>query len=91
MTASRGERGGYTALSGKRRVETPDGAVEVSLPEGVQPGEVLRPRGKGRPRVGDEGRGDPNLRVALELPRAPSERERALHRELARLGDEASK
>jgi molecular chaperone DnaJ len=73
------------ALGTRRSVATLDGRVEVTIPPGTQPDEVLRIRGKGLPRFGGAGRGDLNLRIRLHVPERLSERQRALYEELQRL------
>jgi molecular chaperone DnaJ len=73
------------ALGTQRSVATLDGHVEVTIPPGTQPDEVLRVRGKGLPRFGGPGRGDLNLRIRLHVPEHLSERQRALYEDLKRL------
>jgi molecular chaperone DnaJ len=70
-------------------VPTLNGAVEVTVPPGTQPGEVLRLRGKGLPVFGGRGRGDLNLRIEVRIPERLSAEERELYerlRALARRG-----
>lgn len=64
------------------KVPTLDGAVEVTVPAGTQPGEVLRLRGKGLPVFGAHGRGDLNLRIEIKIPERLSAEERALYEKL---------
>jgi curved DNA-binding protein len=68
-------------------VPTMEGAVDVAIPAGTQPGQVLRLRGQGMPRR-DGSRGDQLVRVKVELPRDLSPRERALVEELNKLRTE---
>jgi len=57
-------------LGGTFTFEALDGAVEVTLEPGTQPGTVLRVRGRGLPRIDNRsGRGDLHLRVAVDIPR----------------------
>ena len=67
-------------------VPTLDGNVEVKLPAGTQPNEILRLRGKGLPRFGQKGCGDINLRIQIHIPGKLSWRERRLYKELRELG-----
>jgi molecular chaperone DnaJ len=73
------------ALGTRRTVATLDGHLEVTIPPGTQPDEVLRIRGKGLPRFGGPGRGDLNLRIRVHVPERLSERQRALYEELQSL------
>lgn len=70
------------ALGTHRIVPTLDGEVEVSIPPGSQPDEVLRLRGKGLPRYGTVTSGDLNIRLQVQIPTRLSEREIALYRDL---------
>jgi molecular chaperone DnaJ len=70
------------ALGSKLIVPTLDGDVEVTIPPGSQPDEVLRLRGKGLPRYDREGHGDLNIRLEVQIPTSLSARERELYRQL---------
>jgi molecular chaperone DnaJ len=72
-------------LGANLTVPTLDGNVEVKLPAGTQPNEVLRLRGKGLPRFGQKGNGDINLRIQIHIPDDISWRERKLFKELREL------
>ena len=69
------------ALGGEIDVPTPAGITRVMVPAGIQSGRSLRLRGKGWP--GSQGQGDLLLTVAIAVPSPPSDREKALLRELA--------
>ncbi len=73
-------------------VLTPPGrgpAVErLTVPPGTQPGDLLRLRGQGAPRLRAGGRGDLVVRIVVETPRQLGEEERELLRRLARLRGE---
>ncbi len=73
-------------------VLTPPGhgpALErVAVPPGTQPGDLLRLRGQGAPRLRGGGRGDLVVRVLVETPRELREEEKELLRRLARLRGE---
>ena len=71
-------------LGTKLKVPTLDGTVEVSVPPGTQPDEVLRLRGKGLTAFGG-GRGDLNLRIQVRVPERPSAAERELYEQLRAL------
>ena len=72
-------------LGTKLRVPTLDGTIEVTVPPGVQPDEMLRLRGKGLPRHRAEGFGDLILRIEVVVPEQLSEEEREHYQRLAAL------
>ncbi|HOX44833.1 MAG TPA: DnaJ C-terminal domain-containing protein [Myxococcota bacterium] len=74
---------GVAALGGNLRVETLDGAVDLSVPAGTQGGQRFRLRGKGLPRSGG-GRGDLLVRVNVNVPRRLDDQGRSLVEQLAR-------
>lgn len=59
-----------------------DGRVAARVPDGVQPGAVLRVQGKGRPRFRTAGRGDLFVRLRVRVPDHPSDEERKLYEQL---------
>lgn len=59
---------GDAALGASAEIDLPDGAVEVEVPAGTNPGEVLRLRNKGMP--GRRGRGDLYVKVGIVVPEA---------------------
>ena len=69
-------------LGTKLQVPTLNGDVEMKLPAGTQPNEVLRLRGKGLPRFNRSGNGDINLRVQVHIPAKLSWQERKLYKQL---------
>jgi molecular chaperone DnaJ len=75
------------ALGGEVEVPTLEGKAKVRVPQGTQPGAVLRLKNKGIPRR-TGGRGDQRVEVLLEVPTELSARQRELLEELAREFDE---
>jgi DnaJ-class molecular chaperone len=61
------------------------GDIDVSVPPGTQPDEVIRIRGKGLPEFGGGARGDLNLRIHVHIPEDVSADERALYEQLRAL------
>lgn len=59
-----------------------DSEIEVEVPAGTQPGDVMTLKGKGAPRVDGRGRGAMHVQVQVEVPRALSARAKALLAEL---------
>jgi molecular chaperone DnaJ len=74
-------------LGTKLKVPTLEGKVEVTIPPGTQPDEVLRLRGKGLPRFSGQGHGDLNLRIHVHIPEHPTVEERALYEKLREIGE----
>lgn len=70
------------ALGDELTVPTIDGNVTYRIPEGTQPGDVLRLRGKGVQHCQREGRGDMLIRVALEVPKRLTKAQKELLQQL---------
>ena len=69
------------ALGATVKVPTPGGIVEVSIPEGTQPGRKLRLKGRGIP--GDPA-GDAYLTIEIVTPPADTPRAREIYESMAR-------
>ncbi len=69
------------ALGGVVRVPTLDGDVEMTLPQGVQAGRVLRLRGKGWPKR-DGSRGDELAEIRIIIPSKLSAEQLELYQQL---------
>ncbi len=70
-------------------VPTVDGLTKLKIPNGIQPGKVLRLRGKGVPRLRGNGRGDQLVVVNVVIPKQLTNEQRQLFEELAHsLGSE---
>jgi curved DNA-binding protein len=72
-----------TVLGAEVRVDTPEGAVTLTVPPGTQNGRRLRLRGRGLPR-GDGSRGDLYAVVRIVVPERPSPAEREAYEVLKR-------
>jgi molecular chaperone DnaJ len=72
-------------LGARLRVPTLDGDVQIKVPPGTQPNEILRLRGKGLPRFDRKGKGDINVRIQLQVPEAITPEERKLFERLREL------
>ena len=70
------------ALGEQIKVPTLDGYVNVKIPPGTQPDDVLRLRNKGLPAYGGSGRGDFHLRMRVKIPDKLSRKERELFESL---------
>lgn len=72
-------------LGTKYKIETLDGEIEVTIPEGVSINEILRVRGKGVP-VAKGKRGDLLIKLNIKLPTKVSRKSRELIEELKKEG-----
>jgi len=72
------------ALGAEVTVPTLEGPTTVKIHPGTQPGEVIRLRGKGMPRLRGYGKGDLLVRVGVEVPEKLNSRQRELLEELAK-------
>ena len=74
-------------LGDRIRVDTVDGAVDLSIPPGTQTGKVFRLRGKGIPRLrsdgSNSGRGDQLVYVQVDTPTELTDHQRDLFEQLA--------
>jgi molecular chaperone DnaJ len=71
------------ALGASFEVPTLDGPEVIELPAGTQPGDEVRLRGKGMPRLRRSGMGDQVVAVRVVVPGKLSKRARELLREYA--------
>jgi molecular chaperone DnaJ len=65
-------------LGGQQEVPTLDGRVMLDIPRGIQPGKILRLRGRGLPGLRDRRRGDILVRVQVWIPEKPGSEEQKL-------------
>jgi molecular chaperone DnaJ len=75
-------------------IKTPvvDGEVTIKVPPGTQPGQVMRLRGNGAPRLGSpETRGDHYVTMNVEIPKDLSKEEEELIKKLKDLQDKKGK
>lgn len=72
-------------LGAKYSIDTLDGKVEVTIPEGVSINEILRVKGKGVPK-GKGSRGDLMIKLNIGLPKKLSRKSRELIEELQKEG-----
>ncbi len=78
-------------LGTKIQIPTPDGQVEVKIPAGSQPDEVLRLKGKGLPVFGAPMRGNLNIRLQVHIPEKLSADEKELYKQLREKNKHAKK
>jgi molecular chaperone DnaJ len=70
-------------LGGEITVPTLEGEEKYNLPEGTQPGTIIRLKGKGIPKLRSSVRGDLYFEVKVEVPKKLTERQRELLKKLA--------
>jgi len=78
------------ALGGRIDVPSLAGPAELDVPAGTQSGAVFRLRGKGMPSVHGHGTGSLLIRVAVEVPRKLTGRQKELLAEFAGLESESA-
>lgn len=77
------------ALGGHVTIPTLEGSESIRVPEGAQPGDVFRLRGKGLPELNRPGaRGDQHVVVRVKTPTHLNERQRRALQEFAAAGGE---
>jgi len=77
------------ALGAEVDIPTVDGPARLKIPNGTQPGKILRMRGKGVPFLRGNGRGDQLVVINVEIPARLSQEQRELFEKLAKsLGSE---
>ncbi len=73
------------ALGTSVTVPTPYGDERLAVPAGIQSGTVLRVKGKGLPRLGQNGAGDLNVRIHVWTPETLNNDQRRLLEEFAKI------
>lgn len=73
------------ALGTTVQVPTPIGEEHLTVPPGVQSGTVLRIKGKGLPRLGQNGSGDLNVRIHIWTPESLTAEQRRVLEEFSKI------
>jgi len=76
------------AMGDTLEIEGLDGVIEVGVPSGTQPGDVLRVKGEGLPRLQATTRGDLLVEANVVVPTKLNEAQEALLREFAEVSGE---
>lgn len=71
------------ALGDELTVPTLDGNVKYNIPEGTQPGDVFKLRGKGITRINSSVRGDQYVKIVLEVPKNLNQKQKDSLRQFA--------
>jgi molecular chaperone DnaJ len=74
------------ALGGKVEVPTPDGPVQLTIPQGTEDGKLLRIKGRGVPHLNGEGRGDVLARIKIQVPKKVNKKQREALEALQKAG-----
>jgi molecular chaperone DnaJ len=69
-------------------IEGLEGEVEVEIKNGIQPGDKMRVKNQGLPRVHGSGRGDLYCHVTIDVPKKVTEAQAQLLKDFAELGGE---
>lgn len=72
------------ALGTSTTVPTLDGETEVKIHHGIHPGDVIKLKGKGMPRLRRNGRGDLLVQVDISIPKNLTKKQKMLIEELAK-------
>ena len=71
------------ALGGSVHLDLPDDtAVDIDIPSGTQPGDVITVKSRGAPRLDGRGKGSLQVVMQVEIPKTLSPRAKELLREL---------
>ena len=73
---------GDVALGAEITVPTPDSEIQVEIPEGTQPGQVLRVNGKGMPSRRGRSYGDLFIKIDVDIPEELTEEQKEVLEEL---------
>jgi molecular chaperone DnaJ len=77
------------ALGTEVSVPTIDGRTSIKIRAGTQPGEIIKLKGKGMPRLRGYGKGDLLIRVDVTVPEKLTRQQKALLEQLAKEFDHA--
>jgi molecular chaperone DnaJ len=79
------------ALGTEIEVPTLNGEKKLSIPKGVESGEILRIRGEGFPKMRGYGRGDQVVQVVVRTPKNLTKRQEELLKEFEEIGKRKDK
>lgn len=75
------------ALGDKIEIPTLEGDIKLKIPKGIQPGEMIRLKGKGMPRLHSRGRGDLIVKIQVSVPKKLSREQEKLLKEIFKHGN----
>ena len=71
-----------TVFGDKIDIPTINGTAKLKIPAGIQPGQILRVKGKGFPLIGKSRRGDQLVKIQIEVPSKLNKDEKRLTEDL---------
>ena len=74
-----------TVFGDKIDIPTINGTAKLKIPAGIQPGQILRVKGKGFPLIGKSRRGDQLVKIQIEVPSKMSRDEKSLTEDLLKV------
>lgn len=75
----------YDAILGGQVIfSSLDGSISLKIPAGTQPGQLIRLKGKGMPKINSASRGDLYAVIRVALPKKLTEKQKELFEELRR-------
>jgi molecular chaperone DnaJ len=72
------------ALGAEVTLPAIEGKAELRIHPGTQPGQILRVKGRGMPKMGGYGKGDLRVRVNVSVPKVLTQHQKALLEELSK-------
>lgn len=69
-------------LGDKIEIPSLEGKIQLKIPAGTQPGEMIKLKGQGMPRLYDQGRGDMIVKIQVSMPKHLNRQQKKLIEEL---------
>ena len=66
-------------------IPTINGTAKLKIPSGIQPGQILRVKGKGFPLIGSSRRGDQLVKIQIDVPSKLNREEKKSTEDLLRI------
>jgi len=70
------------ALGDKIEIPLLDGKINLKIPSGIQPGEMIKLKDKGMPRLYGRGNGDLIVKIQVDIPKKVSRKQKKIIKEL---------
>ena len=79
------------ALGAEIEIPTLNGKKKISIPNGIESGEILKIKGEGFPKLRGSGRGDQLVQIIVKTPKSLTKRQEEILREFEALGNRSEK
>ena len=79
------------ALGAEIEIPTLNGKKKISIPNGIESGEILKIKGEGFPKLRGSGRGDQLVQIIVKTPKSLTKRQEEILREFEALGSRSEK